>query len=68
MKKFFKGVLSVIQIASVIVLMACAYLFFVQELSPKAALCTLVGGKYYVLAGCVPAPKLVLPLSIGGGE
>lgn len=33
-----------------------------QEMSPAAARCTTGGGKYYIVAGCVVAPKLVIPV------
>jgi hypothetical protein len=39
-----------------------------QEMSPAAARCTFVGGKYYLVAGCVPAPKFVLPVPMGQGQ
>jgi hypothetical protein len=37
-----------------------------QQMSPEAARCTSHGGKYYLFNGCVMAPKLVIPVPLGG--
>lgn len=66
--KVARIILSGIRIFAALVLLLVIFATCWQQLSPRAARCTLVGGKYYVISGCIPAPVFVLPLNVGGGE